>query len=76
MRGCGADPDGVWALESAKSGFLANLVRSLYRNGKDLGHPRRKTRLSPVALSFAELEPASSLQSLSMCRGSLRYEAI
>ncbi len=29
--------------------FLANLVSSLHRDGKDLGYPRRKTSLSPVA---------------------------
>ncbi len=38
---------------------LGQLVSSPYRNGKDLVHqsPRCKTSLSPVALSFAELEP-------------------
>ncbi len=45
-----------WYLESAKSGFLANLVSSLHRDGKDLGCTRRKTSLSPVALCFAEFE--------------------
>ncbi len=31
--------------------------RAGYRDGKDLGYPRCKTSLSPVALCFAELEP-------------------
>ncbi len=42
---------------SAKSGLLDNLISSLYRDGKDLGYPTRKTSLSHVALCFAELEP-------------------
>ncbi len=56
-----------WYLELAKSGLLANLVSSLYKNGKDLGYPthcRRKTSLSPVAISFVEFRPRLRLDCL------------
>ncbi len=54
---CSALVADSWYLESATSGLLANLVSSLHRDDENLGHPRRKTSLSPVALCFAELEP-------------------
>ncbi len=38
--------------KSANSVLLANLVSSLYRNGKDLGHHTCETTWSPVALFF------------------------
>ncbi len=45
-----------WYLESAESGLLGRTGQFSVQDGKDLGHPKRETCLSPVAL-FAELEP-------------------
>ncbi len=47
----------VGTLSQPNVGSWPSLVSSLYSNGKDLGHPRRETCLSPVTLCFAELEP-------------------
>ncbi len=59
-RGRGLGPTlaaACWYIESANLRPWPSLVSSLYTNGKDFGHPRRKTSLSPVAFCFVELEP-------------------